>query len=56
MIDWSGQNYYMPATGFTTISVIEPPDDETPKRKRGKKVPFGFARALDQKHRGKGRS
>ncbi len=33
------------AHGPTSISVIEPPDDEKPKR-GGRKVPFGFAREI----------
>lgn len=54
MIQWSGQNWYQRANGYTqSINVIEKPSEsydayhERKKRtENARTVPFGFARAL----------
>ena len=54
-IGWSGQNWYeTPSVYVRTMSIIEAPADsydayhERKKREEGRKrVPFGFARALE---------
>lgn len=51
-MSYSGENWEYVSEGYTqSIEVIEPPEPDGPRKKgkkkrKAKKVPFGFARAL----------
>lgn len=61
-MQWSGENWDYVSDGYVqSIEVIEPAEvipkkGRKKKHKKVKKVPFGFARALEPKRSKRGRS
>lgn len=47
----SGDNWQMESPVVVNIDVIEPPDGK--RRKKGRKEPYGFARAIPKKRKKK---